>query len=403
MRRFAYIFRFSLRGPTVAAFPLFCFLCLLCLTFPAAALTPALLVHPDLSEEPIHIIGFGEAGLVFFDADRVQRTAPLSAFVQVRAIGGRATQATQDASMVELTDGQVLTGQWKGANESGSALRWEHAALGTVDLPLTTISRVRLADRPAPAPDPEVGDVVVLSNGDRMTGFVESAGQGVITITPTGADAAIDLPADRLAGLSLANPPDDGSAAPYRLVLDDGSRVAATDLTWLEQTLSFTPALGAADRALTLPVERLVRIDAAGSGRVLRPLASAAMELTDGGRVFGVPYPPRAHGETISLHAPATVRFTLPPGARRLAATVRLDLPATLSDDRRRLADCTLTIDHGQDEPTVIELSADQPESRINVPLIDGTLELTAGEGAFGPILDRIALTDALMLVETNP
>jgi len=393
MRPFAFIFRSS-------AFPLFC---LLLLALPAAALTPARLVHPDLSEEPIHIIGLDDTGLAYFDADRVRRTAPLRAFVQVRAIAGRAAQTPDAAGMVELTDGQALTGQWAGANESGNALRWEHPALGVVDLPLTSIGRVRLADRPAPMPDAEVGDVVVLSNGDRLTGFVESVGADAITITPADADAPIDLPADRLAGLSLANPPAAASAAPYLLVLDDGSRIAATDLTWLEQTLTFTPALARdAGRGLTLPAERLVRIDAAGSGRVLRPLATAPMALTAGGEVFGVPYPPRADGETITLHAPATVRFTLPDGAQRLAATVRLDLPAALSEDRRRLADCTLRIDHGQAQPTVIELSAEQPESRLNLPLTGGTLQITAAEGEFGPILDRIALTDALMLVETD-
>jgi len=394
------IFRFKGLISRFSAFPLFCFLLP---ALPAAALTPALLVHPDLSEEPIHIIGLGEAGLVFFDADRVQRTAPLSDFVQVRAIGGRAAQSPDETPAVALTDGQTLAGRWAGANESGNALRWEHAMLGEVDLPLTAVSRVRLADRSVPMPDAELGDVVVLSNGDRMTGFVESVGAETVTITPSGAGAAIELPADRLAGLSLANPPATGSGAPYLLVLDDGSRIAATDLTWLEQALTFTPALGdVPGRELTLPVERLVRIDAAGSGRVLRPLATAPMKLTEGGEVFGVPHPPRADGETITLHAPVTVRFTLPDGAQRLAATVRLDLPAALAEDRRRLADCTLRIDHGQAEPTVIKLSADQPEARINVPLIDGTLILTAEEGDFGPILDRIALADALMLVETD-
>ena len=386
----------------LSRFSVLALVCFAALALPAAAVTPAVLVHPDLSEEPIHIIGLGETGLVYFDADRVQRTAPLAAFVQVRAIDGRTTQVEPQTDVAELIDGQALAGKWAGANEDGSALRWKHPDLGAVDLPLTSVSRVRLSDRPIPMPDAEVGDVVILSNGDRMTGFVESVGDQAVRITLRGADQEIELPAERLAGLSLANPPAPASPGRYLLLLDDGSRIATDQLAWFDQGLRLKPTIGGDQPELHLPAERLVRIDAAGSGHVLRPLASAAMRLTEGGQVFGVPYPPRADGETITLHAPATVRLTLPDGAKRLAATVSLDLPGALSEERRAMADCRLILRQDGVEPTVIDLSAAQPEARINLPLIGGELELIAEEGEFGPILDRIALRDAVMLIETN-
>lgn len=387
IRAFALIFCFF-------AFPLFC--------FESLALTPAELLTPDLRAEPVHLIGIGEGKVVYFDQDRVKQTRPIARFVQARHIGGpdRTAPATTPNTFLETTDGQRLLGTPAGANKSGSALNWKHPALGKITIPLTRINRVRFADQPLPRPGDN--DTVVLANGDHLTGFVEAVEAKRVLITPDGAAEAIELPMDRVAGLVLANPTKEPEAGLNRLVLADGTRLWADGLAWTADTLSFElPGPGRNDPPRTVEVDgsHVVRIDLASAGYALHELGAVPTQVTAGGEALGVPFPPRVVAGDPLLHAPVTVAYRLPEGVQRLRATAVLDLPASLPEDRRSLAHCELVIRHGPDQAQTHTLTPDAPAVEINLPITDGALSIEVREGQFGPILDRVRLRDAVLLV----
>ncbi len=393
-----------IRQACAMGFYIFCFSAFLLFCFQASALTPAELLTPELDAEPIHLIAIRDGRIVYFDRDRVQQSAPVGRFVQVRGIAGRRAQLDMDQPLLETTDGQRLTGRFAGAAEDGSALLWEHPTLGTLRIPLTRTRWARFGSQPVLMTANSAADAVVLANGDTMTGFVEAVEPQRLVLAPDGSDQPIELPTERVAGLVLANPmkqPDEGV---NRLVLDDGSQVWARGLAWSDERVDFDlmeylrAGGGAISDERSLEPARVVRIDLASGGSVLRDLSGLAFEVAGGGEALGVPYLPRVAGGELLLHAPVTLRFKLPESAKRVAGTVRLDLPGSLTEDRRALAHCVLIVRHGGSDEARFELTAEQSVARFNVPIHTGRLEIEAAEGEYGPILDRLRLEDAVLL-----
>jgi len=394
-------FRISAR-PRACVGSIFCCVAVVLFCCQGLALAPAELLTPDLRAEPVHLIGIGDGRVIYFDQDRVQQTRPLDQFVQARHIGGadRPPSAAAADTFIETTDGQLLLGKPAGANKAGSAVYWTHPVLGKVAVPLTRVTRVRFADQPLPQPGDT--DTVVLANGDHLQGFVEAVEAKRVLITPDGAAEAIELPRDRVAGLALANPRTEAGAGLNRLVLADGTRVWAGDLVWTADALRFELPAQEADgkpRTVKLDGQHVVRIDLASAGFALRELAAAPVQVTAGGLALGVPFPPRVVSGDPVLHAPVTVAYRLPDGAQRLRATAVLDLPPSLPEDRRALAHCELVVHHGPGQSAIFTLSPDAPSAEVNLPITGQTLSIGVREGDFGPILDRVRLLDAVVLV----
>ncbi|RMH29621.1 MAG: hypothetical protein D6692_03830 [Planctomycetota bacterium] len=123
-------------------------------------------------------------------------------------------EASSGVVFVELTDGQRLLGTL-GVSDDPNTIVLEARGLGRARLPLERVRRVarpgaawRVADEPT--------DAVLLTNGDRLTGFVASLGSAV-TIEPD-AGPNITVPMDRVAEVRLANP---SEPSPGTLVGDD--------------------------------------------------------------------------------------------------------------------------------------------------------------------------------------
>src|SRR5690606_7073652 len=117
-----------------------------------------------------------------------------------------------------------------------------------------------------------------------------------------------------------------------------------------------------------------------------------------GGQVFGVTWPPRTRADQVLLHAPMTVEYELPAGASRVAATVELaldDVPV----HARSWADCDVTVTAQGSAPQQIHLTAAQPKATINLPIDGAGLIIQLDAGAHGPMLDRVRLVDAMVLV----
>lgn len=399
------------------------------LTLPAslAAMTPAELVGHDLQREQVAVTSLQNGTLSYFDSQRRLQQASVQGFVQLRAIGGREARLPASEPVAELTDGQRFVGQWGGGSSDGESLRWRHADLGAVALPLDRLRVVRfrmpdddaarqavqtIATGPTPAQD-----TVALVNGDRLRGFVLELTETAVVLMPEGeaggdgggasGGEAWELPHERIALLRLANP--DASPEPGRqvMMLGDGSRVLVTGLAIGRDQVRYTSALREAAEPGQIDLGRLAGVDFTAHGRRLVPLADQRMQVTAGGEVFGLPAPPRTLGRTLQFHAPVAVRFDLPDTAERFTAIAELatgdgDAPPHLPD----WADFELVVHHGGDAGEKrYRLHGSQPSVEINVPIHDATLRLEVDPGVNGPILDRLRLRDPLLLIHepTDP
>ncbi|MEM7624969.1 MAG: hypothetical protein AAF333_05020 [Planctomycetota bacterium] len=391
---------------------------------PATAIVPAELLTPELERREISLSRLDGGQLNYFDAQRRLTAGPAGDFVRLSLSGEDDAQARLDSPsaksaplVIELIDGQQIAGRWSGAARDGEAIEWTHPTLGRFTLGLDEVQRVTRRSDQAPRaanavgdPATAQGDTVVLNNGDRLVGFVIAVDEGAVTIQPDGADDSVRLPIDNVAYLGLANPVSSATVAGDLITLADGTRVRGTGVAIVGDTVTFTPTLADAMRPVDRPLAELRSVDFAASRVRLVDLMDQPMELIDSGTAFGLSVTPAVRGDTLHLRAPMTVRYVLPEGVRRFAAKATLDLPDGLPTDRARWANVGLSVGFDTTTPVAPRrwvLRPGQPGVTINLPLppaSDGDpgrrLTLEIDPAAHGPVLDRLRLTDAVLLVD---
>ncbi len=358
------------------------------------------------------------------------------------------SQVGHPVSVIELVDGQRLTGslaspeekEEAGAPGSDQSLRWNHPRLGVQEIPLERVRSLRLPAAATPGVRPAVADleslsgvpdsdIVLLANGDRLTGFVDQIGgpSGEITVTPPPAPSVkpqpVRVPLKQTAYVVLAN----AAIRPTGIMLwlGDGSVVAtdrlAFDAAAGRVTLAArapspapTPPPGPPSPGASLDLNDL-RAIALDSSRLtaLSSLGIAGFAPTGDRRIAEPPLVlPVAAGEPsplgaddIVLPGPMSVEWKLPARASRLAGWI------TLEPSAWAWGDCTVTIaliEPGRDEPSEPlarrSVSAAQPIMPVNVELPGlreaARLRVTVDAGDSGPIQDRVRLRRMLIVSE---
>ncbi len=310
---------------------------------------------------------------------------------------------------IELVDGQLYPGRLApldGDAPKADEVRWEHPLLGVRAFPLDAVA-VLATDREAGAPvgvTPGRGaarDVVVLTNGDAVSGFVESLGP-VVEVDADG--RPVSLAIDRVAMVRLANPA--RAASGVRVWLRDGTCARAEDVSFDGSAYLLrmrTP--GGADSEADASRVSVASEDVAAvcfeAGEV-RGLAGLAWTVTrpGPGRVFTPPPVARdpsgavLGASEVELPGPMEVTWMLPPGASRVAGVA--ELPAAC----REMGDCVLAIEAGGAVVARERLHAGRARVEF-VAEIKGaaSLRVTVDEGEGGPIQDRVVLSRVVVLV----
>lgn len=370
---------------------------------PAGAVTPARLIGPDLQVRPIEITTLDNNTLSYFDDQRILQATDINQLVQLREINGEMLADTSHMPGVWLTNGQYFAGNWVGPNADGSGLVWQHPRIGNVTVSLEDITRVNwIADTAQSDPrDTPTADTLTLVNGDTLSGFISSLTEKGIAIVPDTGDASVTIPYGRIASMSLSNGRTQVIEPNHQLTLTDGTRVQADRLQISGGLVScrvFSP--GDSPKELQMPVEALSRIDFWAGGLRLIDLTELPMRTTKKAYVFGLPVPLRVSGQSIRMHAPGEVSMELPDGSQRFAATAELDTqdaPAVMAD----WSDFEVVVSTGGNEPERFRVTGLNPVVRINMPASAPGLKLRLDPGVNGPILDRLRLRDAVILVRT--
>ncbi len=370
-----------------------------------SAVTPAELIGPDMDVRSIQVTSLRGDTLHYFDEQRTLRSAPVDGFVQLRAIGGQDTALQHPGEMIWMTDGQQLAGTWVGPTADRTGIRWRHPAIGDMTITLEDVTRIVWRgdnqDGADQAYETPATDTVVLTNGDALTGFVtELTGRG-ITLSPGSGGEPFTIPYARVSSMTLGNPVRHETTPRHRVRLADNTRVWAEqiELSGDQAFLTVIPP-GASSRRVQLPIVDLERIDFLAGGFGLIDLTDLPSRTTGPPRVFGLLVPVRVDGRSVRVHAPGEVTFDLPEGAQRFAAQAVLD---TSGDDPPQAmagwSDFQVVVSTHDGEQARYHITGEKPVVQINTPVSGTVLSVRLDPGVNGPILDRLELKDAVILI----
>lgn len=372
---------------------------------PAVAVTEAELIGPDLVARPVKITNLHDGTLNYFDENRTLQSASVDGFVQLRAIGGQIASDPAPYPCISLTDGQRFTGSWIGPTPDGSGLRWRNDLVGTLVISLDEVASITWLDNgPTDATnETSATDTLILINGDVLRGFVSALTDQGVALIPEAGTAPVSIPYRRIAALNVANPMLARVDTVNRVTLVDGTRVLADDVRWSGDQASWlvTPP-GAPPIRVQTSLTDLARIDFGAGGFRLIDLSELPMRIQTDPDVFGLALPVRIQGRLIRAHAPATLAFDLPLGTVRFAATAELDT-TDAPDHVNSWADFHVVVSSGATEAGRGHVTGAQPVSRINTPISGRELTIRLEPGVNGPILDRLRLRHAVILLQIPP
>lgn len=355
-----------------------------------------LLVRDDLTQIPVQVGSLDQQKLHYLDAGRGWRSIPISECLALLRPDASTVRPMDGA--VYLSDGQLLPGAAiSNADPNRNALAWDHIWVGRMELPLGAIASVTFGPHIQPPPT-GVGDVVLLTNGDQLTGLVIELGDPVV-FDPQydGESDELTIPAERVAAVSLVTQ----SRLPegQRVWFADGTIINARRLLIGDDShvrLAANPAgnsLHEAERPLSEVVAVLFRCGA------LVPLASIEPASIDGPPDrFTIPPPVRtqpaavADLSPIEIRGPLTLRYILPTGVTRFAASAMLPV------DARTWGDFELVIECDGVEIVREHFDADNATASINTELNGREFTIRLLPGERGPIQDRLVLSQAMFL-----
>ena len=413
----------------------------------------ALLYDETMEPTPITLTALDHEQVTYVDTSGETHERPLSEILRLdfpvdpEKIREALTDYSQDvvgpmrmATLVTV-DGQRFVYVFQGVRENESPLWFDDdeqgpdpemldwmmdLGLSGVEVSLDDVFVMQLDSSVPLVDDAADDDVLTLLNGDTLHGYTEGVSGEGIRFTIDGATEPVVFALDRVAAIQIANALEPAERQGIWVTSAYGSsfrcRIERTQVIneehyglelWMAPLLA--PGVAEASQQWAsnvglgiLPSEPAVygdtitRLDFALGRFHLQPLATIPMTQVSGGEVFGQPMPPRQEHGLVVLHAPVETAFDLPRNARRLAMTAALTFDQDIPADRHAWASCDLVILEGDDELFRQTIDAENPEHQINVELSGGELTFRLESGANGPVLDRIELREAEVLIENE-
>ena len=301
-------------------------------------------------------------------------------------------------SFTKLSDGQVIIATFGGFHlePSGTVARWKHPGMGTMDISVDRTSFIQLQ----PMEQPPVAanfDEIVLRNGDRLNGFIESFAEPII-IENTGNKRQVPL--ERVAGIALVSA--QPKVAAVRVWLSDGSIIDGTSITGgfgggfvlqgmsLGMSRSSQPIVTDEVRCVSQSSKRMVPLSQF-KPKVLPPISPSLPRSEYPMPIVSTTEAPLG-ASAIEIRGPERLVYEIPKGFSVFSAEVQIP-PAVLD-----WADCKFVIRQNGQEIARYSLNAKNPKARIGVTVQPGPLEIEIEEAAGGPVGDTVILQRAILI-----
>lgn len=380
--------------------------------------SPRLLLDRKLAERQVQFTGVDDRTVMYIDSAGQPRTDLLSDYLAILPLSE--ADPARAVSFIELADGQRISGALvTGRTPPADCLLWGHLGLGALTLPLDGIRRIQLqggVPLPVPRPD-ESADTILLINGDRLDGFLESI---AAEVTIDSGDATRTIPADRVQEivLSAARPAEpirspiawisDGSILACRSISSTrtGEVVLSPTIGIQESAEPGTEARLIASETLSMRLDdlRALIVDPA----LIAPLSSLrlAAQTPAPERRWARPAQPieprwaPAGLADIELPGPMSVEWDLPPAASRFAAEVELPRQMWTWGDGE--VSVSIVTAQGESELWRRRINAESPRARIvaAIPPAARRLRIVLHPGEFGAVQDKIVLRRGVILLE---
>lgn len=387
-----------------------------------AAQTPQrrVLVFPDLATRDVVVTKLGEVVKYLGPTGRTV-SVPLSELLAIlpaeRTVssgpgemrdatgGGGGADTGEAGSLLMLASGEVIRGEPVWPEASSESFGWRSDMLGLLAVKLDTVlgwHQPSFADwawaRPA-----GTGDTISLSNGDVVSGFLETVSATALVIEVDRKKRSLD-PAV-VVSATVATPPKPGSGP--MVFLSDGNALLIDGLG-AGVGAGSTVTVMRQGQSLVLPADTVIAYAAsAGSLVSLAGLAGVTATPT-GGRDWTPPIevvdPGAPMGVSdVILPGPMEAQWVLPGNATRLSATLELDTAS------RIWGDCVVTVTlvpaKGLSREVVKARLWEEVATATFIADVDGgsTLRVRVDPGERGPVQDRVVIRRPLILVGTPP
>lgn len=370
-----------------------------------------LLVDDQLQYQIVGLESITESAVGFFDHNWSYQQLPRKRVLQLRHIETREVipiMPSQRLAMLTLTDGQQFVGRMQIPTTTedqstqvtdASVIQWYSPILGALSISLDRVKSLILEPTDT-ATTLATDDRVQLTNGDQLQGFVLGLTPNALELELGEQKTVAKLPLDQVSAIRLANPVVVPKKPRHRLYLVDGTVLLCNDVLLSRQQAIVMDTDW--QKRTRLPMREITRIDLASTHQQILSLSSRPHTLVGGAQAFGVDFPPTINDQTIAMQAPTSLRFELPAHTTRFAADAMIHWQHNAPPRARKWTDFTLYV--RVDDKQLIELpfNAKTPEHRINLPIIPGSkqLSLQITPGLNGPVMDRLKLSEPLLLIE---
>jgi hypothetical protein len=329
--------------------------------------------------------------------------------VQVEQLGAvREGRERSDAGWAILTDDQTIPGAIDSGAAKAESLGWKSPRWGSLVFSLEDVRMLRFVDAEQAASVRALrDDIVLLTNGDKLVGFVSlQAGATVGVETQPGKVAKVPL--SRIAAIAFANPAKardgawiwlaDGTAVRVDAIAVSESRDVALMLTSASTNTDAGSQAGTR-AAVSLPLEQLLAYTPAHDRVVgLASLAAPSHQPWPTRRWTAAPVIAPADqsplgASQIELPGPMSATWELPANVKRFAADVELP------DSCRVWGDCTLIMTVDGKELARVRLTPQAPTSVLaaDLPADAKQLTLSLDPGNQGSVEDRVVLKRAIL------
>ena len=380
---------------------------------PVGGSIPARILDQDLNEHPADPIVIDATKIIGWDhPGGIPKALPIDSALTVMV--GPATERSstpewrfirkragdQDelrGPYIRFVDGQLIPGS---LFADGTTPRWRNAWLHDLPIDLDRISEMRLIDG-AEIPLVEDVDEVILANGDRIRGLIESIGADLVIdrMKETGPSLA-RIPLDRVASFAMVNP----NEAPQGMnvwflgghrIAGVGIRIGDDGYVRIDQ-----PVLGGDMAEVPLEFLRGIVFNAEN----VIPLASIPVTIDAGVAAWLRPWIPEPtislgnwplDAAPIRLDGPLLATWQLPVAGCTLRAIVELPIDST----RGRF---DLIIRDDQREILRVSINPENPVEEIMVPFTSDRLSIEIEMGDDGPFMDVATLREAIIIRPRN-
>lgn len=301
-------------------------------------------------------------------------------------------------AMTRLSDGQIIIAAFGGFHEGpvGPVVRWKHPGIGLMDIPVERTSFIQVQPMSQP-PIANASDEIVLRNGDRVTGFIESFGEPIVIETD---GKKREIPSDRIAGLSLVSK--SPTIGAVRVWLTDGSVIDGSSIAGVVGGGFVLQGMSLINNRSSLPIEaeeircvsqspkRIVPLSAL-KAQVLPPTAIALPRAQYPAPKISLTDDPLG-ASAIEVRGPERLIYEIPKGFSVLNA--HIEIPPSV----RPWGDCVVVLRQNSHEIGRYPLSIKNQSAQIMVSVQPGPLEFEIEEAGGGPIGDIVILRRAILI-----